>query len=136
MWSNNIFPFKGSSFNIPNLIPSSPEAVLLHKFKAASISFIVICFASHSNLSDDPSCISKDRGTNGGVIFDTNSGIQPSQLLTPVEEDLGFRNLFVILCTSDSLVWKFNVEQKCRQDSVFLQWQRPWKLSSAFLNLS
>jgi hypothetical protein len=49
--------------------------VLLHKLKAAS------------NLSDDPSCISKE--TIEGAIFDTNSGIQPPQLLSPVEEDLG-----------------------------------------------
>jgi hypothetical protein len=108
MWRKNFICSKGRSFNIPNLIPSSPGAVLLHKLKAASNFYIIIFFASHSNLSDDPSCISKNRGSNGGAIFDTNSGIQPRQLLAPVEEDLGFRNLLVILPTFDSLVRNFN----------------------------
>jgi hypothetical protein len=71
--------------------------VLLHKLKSASNSSIVIFSASHSNLSYDPSCILKDRGTNEGAIFDINSGIEPPQPLAPVEEDLGFRNLLAIL---------------------------------------
>jgi hypothetical protein len=106
MRSKNLFPSKGSSFNIANLIPSSTGAVLFHKLKAALNTSIVIFFASHLNLSHDPSCISKDRGTKG---FDTNSGILPPQLLTSVEKDLGFGNLLAILHTSDSFV-----EQKRR----------------------
>jgi hypothetical protein len=89
MWSKILFPSKGCFL--------SRCCVVAQTHSRFKLLYRIFFFASHSNLSDDPSCISKDRGTNGGAIFDTNSGIQPPQLFAPVEEDL-----LAILLTSDS----------------------------------